>query len=483
MISEEDIKRLIEEDASSSKKIQARKGQAYYDGNHDILDYRLFYFNADGKLVEDKTRSNVKIPHPFFTELVDQATQYMLSGKDGMIRSDIPELQTELDSYFNESPDFKAELGDLLNGVQIKGFDYFYAYKNADGRTSFQNADGIGVVEAKAKDTGDDKDYIIYWYIAEEGVKHTKVKHIQVWDDNQTYYYVQRENGPVLKDEAEKINPRPHIIYRNEKDELCYDTYGLIPFFRIDNNKKQLSDLKRTKPIIDDYDVQACGLSNNLADFDNPIHLVKGFEGDSLDELQHNLKTKKLIGVGEGGDLDIKTVSVPYEARVKKMEIDEKAIYRFGMGLNTAGLKDTNATTNIAIKAAYSLLDLKCSKLEIHLEQLLRKIVKVVIDEINAAQETDYQMKDVYFVFDHEIMINATENAQTDNTEAQRRQIEVNTILNVAAYLGNSVSVKLICDALDIDYDDIKDDLPDLDEADGLIQDAQKLLDGGGAVE
>ena len=52
-------------------KKQAREGQRYYDGQNDILDYRMFYFNADGKLVEDTTRSNVKIPHRFFTELVD----------------------------------------------------------------------------------------------------------------------------------------------------------------------------------------------------------------------------------------------------------------------------------------------------------------------------------------------------------------------------------------------------------------------------
>ncbi len=80
--------------------------------------------------------------------------------------------------------------------------------------------------------------------------------------------------------------------------------------------------------------------------------------------------------MGEDGDIDVKTVDIPYQARQAKLELDEKNIYRFGMGLNTSGLKDTNATTNIAIKAAYSLLDLKCSKLEIRLKQFLRKLLK-----------------------------------------------------------------------------------------------------------
>ena len=139
-------------------------------------------------------------------------------------------------------------------------------------------------------------------------------------------------------------------------------------------------------------------------------------------ELQQNLKTKKIIGVDENGGVEVHTVDVPYQAREAKLNLDEKNIYRFGMGLNTSGLKDTNATTNIAIKAMYSLLDLKCSKLEIRLKQFLRKLIKVVLQEINDNNKTDYQMKDVYFNFEHEIMSNAQENAQIALTEAQKRR-------------------------------------------------------------
>ena len=121
MLKVEEIKRFIEEDNASMKKIYARKGQEYYEGDHDIKKCRLFYYNADGRLVEDESRSNVKIPHPFFTELVDQATQYILSG-DRFIMSDKPELQTELDKYFNDDEDFIAELVEALTGCQTKGF-------------------------------------------------------------------------------------------------------------------------------------------------------------------------------------------------------------------------------------------------------------------------------------------------------------------------------------------------------------------------
>ncbi|MGN1085416.1 MAG: phage portal protein [Porcipelethomonas sp.] len=459
MLDVSEIQQLITEDKASEKKALARKGQAYYDGDHDIKDYRLFYYNADGILVEDKTRSNVKIPHAFFAELVDQTVQYIFSGGE-FVRSDIPELQSELNRYFNYNEDFLAELSDTLTGCIAKGFEYMYAYKNSEDRISFQHADCIGVTEVRANDTDSDTEYVIYSYADRIEKGHRKITRIQVWDREKVYFYVQTDNGRIETDETEKLNPRPHTLYTKGK-KTYFKGFGFIPFFRLDNNKKQFSGLKPIKGLIDDYDLMASSLSNNLIDFDTPIHVVKGFEGDNLDELQQNLKTKKVVGVDENGGVEVHTIDVPYQARQAKLELDEKNIYRFGMGLNTSGLKDTNATTNIAIRAAYSLLDLKTAKLEIRIKQFLRKLLKPVLEEINERSETDYQSKDVYFEFRHEIMSNAQENAQIDLTRAQEQQTRINTLLNLAAQLDNETLMQNICDVLDIDYEEIRDKLPE----------------------
>lgn len=478
MLSPEEIKLFIDEDEASEKKKAARQGLAYYEGDHDIKDYRLFYYNTDGILVEDTTRSNAKIPHAFFTENVDQLVQYILSGDDQFIKSDIPELQAELDSYFNENEDFIAELSDLLTGVVAKGFDYMHSYKNAEDRTAFEWSDGIGIVEVRAKDTDKNTDHVIYWYIdrIEKGQK--KIKRIQVWDSKVVEYWVQTDDGEIEKDESEKINPKPHTLYQAEgKEEIEYENFGFIPFFRLDNNRKQQSGLKVIKDLIDDYDIHACSLSNNLIDFDTPLHVVKGFQGDNLDELQQNLKTKKVVGVDSEGGIEVHTVDIPYQAREAKLALDEKNIYRFGMGLNSNGLKDTNATTNISIKMMYSLLDLKGYKLTIRLKQFLRKLIKVVLDEINAINKTDYQQKDVYFNFEPEIMTNELENAQIKKTEAETRQIEINTVLNVAMQIGDEEALKLICEQLDIEFDEVKGQL-ELMKEEQITKDANAVLEG-----
>ena len=485
MLSEKEILKFIGEDKSSTKKRLASVGQRYYEADHDILQYRMFYFNADGKLVEDQTRSNIKIPHPFFTELVDQAVQYMLSNKDGIIKSDIPELQERLDEYFDD--DFICELNDVLTGTQSKGFEYMYAYMNKDGKLSFECADSLGVVEVRAKETDDGCEYVIYWYIDRIAKENRTIKRVQVWDENQTTFYVQDSEGKLELDKSEPINPRPHIIYKKDGDDsIYYDNFGFIPFFRLDNNKKQWSSLKPIKALIDDYDLMSCGLSNNLADFDHPLYVIKGFQGDNLDELQVNLKTKKMIGVDDTGGVDIHTVDIPYQARQAKLSEDEKNIYRFGMGFNSAQLGDGNVT-NVVIKSRYALLDLKCNKLEIRLKQFLKKVVKVVIGEINRLDGTDYQLSDVWYDFTREVMTNAQDNALIEKTDAERQQIQINIILSLQGVIDDETIIQTICEILDIDYESIKDKLPEDSEAD--VAEAQSTLEGvvpdegGGVVE
>lgn len=143
--------------------------------------------------------------------------------------------------------------------------------------------------------------------------------------------------------------------------------------------------------------------------------------------------------------------------------------------------------TNIVIKSRYALLDLKCNKLEIRLKQFMRKLLKVVLKEINDTNGTDYQMRDVYFDFKREVMTNAADNAQIELTDAQKQQTQITTLLNLASYLDNETLMQNVCDILDLDYNDIKDKLPNPE--DDTIAAAQNALNtvqtepGGDVIE
>lgn len=468
MLSVIDIKRIIDDYSASDKRRLASIGQRYYEADHDIKKFRLFYYNSDGKLVEDTVRSNIKISHPFFTELVDQLSSYMLSFDENPIRAkdSVEGLQEHLDLYFDD--DFWAEIGDLISGAYTKGFEYLYSYKNAENRLAFQCADSLGVVEVRETDTDDGCKYVIYFYTdrIEKGRK--EIKRIQVWSEKETTYYVQDgSDGQIKLDESQEINPRPHVVFTDKKTKKKMG-YGLgfIPFWRLDNNKKRISGLKPIKDLIDDYDMMQCGLSNNLADFDTPLHVVKGFEGDSLDELQQNLKTKKIVGVDSEGDVQVRTIDIPYQARKAKADEDEKNIYRFGFGFNSSQVGDGNVT-NVVIRSRYTLLDLKANKMEKRLRKLLKELIKVVLTEINNEHKKDYKLSDIRFEFTRDIMTNESENIANAKIEAETKQLEINTILNIAANIGDEQTLRAICDVMEWDFDKIQGTIEKI-KADGV---------------
>lgn len=461
MLTVSEIKHFIDNDAASSKKQLAKVGVDYYEGRHDIRDYRIFYIDADGNVKEDKTKSNIRISHPFFTEIVDQIVPYLLSGKDGLIKSDDPALQEHLDAYFNDNDAFTAELAETITGVQAKGFDWMFAFRGEDGKTCFQWADCMGVVECEAKYTSDHRDYVIYYYEDRIDNDGNRIVNIRVYDDTSVSFFTRVNDGDIEPDKSVKPNPQPHGVFQmGSNGKMGGASYGFIPFFRMDNCKKQISALPPIKDLIDDYDLMNAGLSNNIQDTNEALYVVRGFQGDNLDELMTNVRAKKHIGVDEEGGVDVMTVAIPVEARKAKMEVDEKNIYRFGFALNTAGLKDTSATTNLAIQSAYSLLELRAKKLENRLKPFLRKLIDVVLKEINEENGTGYSQRDVYFNFEREIPTNAQENAQIDLIEAQKRQTEITTILNLAGTIDDETKLQLICEQLDIDYQDIKDKVP-----------------------
>ena len=480
MLSIPEIKRFIDEDKTSEKKRLAAVGMRYYEGEHDILNYRMFYFNTDGNLVEDKTRANIKISHPFFTILSDQLSSFMLSFKENPIQAkqNVEGLQEHLDLYFDSK--FWSEIGEVITGTYNKGFEYIYGYKGAKNRMVFECADSMGVVEVQAKYTSDKKEYKIYHYVdTDMSVKgKRKVTRIQVWDENEVHFFVQdSKNGRIEKDDSVEFNPRPHVVYAADEKtgQKSGAPLGFIPFWKMDNNKKQLSGLKPIKGLIDDYDLHACSLSNNLKDFDTPLYAVKGFEGDNLEQLQTNLKTMKMVGVGANGDVEVRTVEIPYQARKEKLTLDKEGIFMFGMGFDPTNVGDGNIT-NVVILSRYALLEMKADKMQPRLEGLLDQILEVVLAEINQANKTDYQRSDIEYKFTRSLMTNETENIANEKVKAETKQIQINTILNAAPAIGDEKMLQLICDELDIDFEEVKGELEKIQEEKKLA-DAKKELE------
>ena len=446
-----EVKRLVSNDRGSTLKKDMQTGINYYEGKHDIANYRLFYFNNEGELVEEKHRSNTRIAHQYFTELVDQKVQYLLSNPIE-VTTEQTGLQEYLDEYINE--DFQLMLQELVEGASQKSYEYAFWKIDTDNRLRFKTADAIKIIPIY--DEFYNIDQIIYYYddqIVKDNKQKTVTK-IQLWTKEEVFYFVQEDGQAVKLDNSAEYNHKPHLLAQKGEDKFGKG-YGRVPFICLQNNRSKTDDLQPIKDLIDDYDMMACALSNNLIDFDHPIYAVRGFEGDSLDKLVTNLKTKKTVGVSESGGVDVITTNIPVEARKAKLDIDKEAIYKFGMGFDSSQAGDGNIT-NVVIKSRYSLLDLKCNKIEVRLRAVIKEMLQLIVENINELHGKAYDAAEIEITMTRDVMANETDNASIAKTEAETNQVLINNIMTAASRLDDRTVLKLLASILEVDPDEVE---------------------------
>lgn len=458
------LSKAIQEDKLSQEKNKAREGQRYYDYKHDILNNRIFYLDDNDVLQEDTFASNIKIPHPFFTELVDQKVQYLLSNPVEIEIED-EQFQEYLKEYYDE--DLQLFLQEALEGSSVKGFEYAYARTTERDVLRFQVSDSLYTFDVY-DDNGDLKAVVRYYNkdITRDG-KNTTVEHAEVWDDKQVTFFVKDKNGNFILDQKREMNPRPHVVGTTGDGKVLERSYGTIPFYKLGNNKKNQTDLEPIKALIDDYDLMACFISNNLQDFTDAIYVVKGFPGDNLDKLRKNVRAKKTIGLPETGGLEVKTFNIPVEGRKAKLEINKDAIYKFGMGFDSTQIGDGNIT-NIVIKSRYALLDMKANKAEIRLRSLLQWMNELIVQDINRRHGTAYKASDIKVNITRETMVNENDLVNRAKVEAETKQAIIQTILAVAPRLDDETVLKLICEQFELDWEEVLEMLESEDYQEGF---------------
>lgn len=444
------LNKAIDEDKQSESKALAKQGNAYYNYEHDILQNRIFYMDNNGVLKEDKYASNIKIPHAFLTELVDQKVQYLLS-LPVQVGVDDDKFRELLEEYYDE--EMQLFLQEMVEGTSLKGYEYAYARTNVKDRLQFQVSDYIKTFTVY--DEFGNPARIVRYY--DKNIDNVVITFAEIWTDTEVYYFKSDKHGKFSPDTNRELNPRPHVLAIDETGQTLGRGYGKLPYFKLANNKFGQTDLEPIKALIDDYDLMACFLSNNLQDFSEAIYVVKGFQGDDLDVLRSNIKAKKTVGVGDNGGVEIKTVEIPVEARKTKLEIDRQAIYKFGMGFDSTQIGDsTGNVTNVAIQSGYSLLNMKCNKAEVRLRTLIAWMNELIVDDINRRHGTYYNASDITVTMERETMTDQKENAEIEKIEADTKLVIIQALLSVAPRLDSDTVLKLICEQYALDFDEVK---------------------------
>jgi len=390
------IKDLIDEDIGSEERQVKLNGIVYYRSRNDkIMDREMFYY-LNGLKHPELNRANNKVPSGFLKILVDQKVDYLL-GKPPTITS---ETEGDVDKFNEIAPGFHELLQETARQSSKKSVEGWYSYVDEDGNFQFMNMAGEDLIFIY--DTSHLQKLLgVIRYYAMEVVSNSgeKIfrKRVEWYDEEKVTYYMEQDDKSYLMDMSIQPNPQYHWTSYNDitpEDEESH-SFGLVPIVPLWNNSSHMSDLEPIKPQVDVYDIAVSDFANNIEDIQDALVVLKGYEGEITDELIVNIKTKKVIIVGEGGDVGYKTVDIPSEAREKILDRLKTDIYTFGQGFDPSQVGDGNIT-GVVLEGRYSLLKLKANRLETQLTKLFNNFIdfiNIYLVEIKGEKPIDCKIK------------------------------------------------------------------------------------------
>ncbi len=347
------IKKQIE--AFGKIREQQTLGVLYYDqDNKAIMARTKRYWKSDGKgggsIVEDPYVSNYKITSGFMSLLVDQKVNFSInSGMTGEING------KQFDDIIGVG--WRDELSETLEDASKKAFSVWQFYM--DGSEVKYKA--IPAEQVTLVRNGDKvlQRVIRQYRTTDESFKEIDV--VELWDSETVtrYHYKSSKDWVFVGTESHLVDV---TTFGNVEEDRIGKGWGRPPFAVLYNNPQMRTDLQPIKADIDIYDVVKSDWANNLEDFQAMWWVVKNYGGADLKEFQEDLKQKHAIKVGDDGEVDMKTLDIPYEAKLEFIKLAKADIFRDGMGVNMSEIN--GAVTATEIRAMFYNLSMKATKTE-----------------------------------------------------------------------------------------------------------------------
>lgn len=380
------------------------EGVKYYSNENDILDRQMYYYDASGSRILDTTKENHQVPHNWHKLLVDQKVAYLV-GKPVVFQGENKEYEDKLNLILGEEWD--DTLAELTKNSSNKGTEWLHVYINSEGKFKFIIIPAEEVIPIYDTSLQENLEGILRYYTVQINGK-DRIR-VEWWTRETVAFYIQNDSGDYELDDTEDPNPAPHYYI----NDIGWG-WGKVPYIEFPNNQERQSDLKFYKALIDEYDLNISDLANNLAEIQEIITILKGYEGTDLAEFKENLRYYKTIKVSgdPGSGVDKLEFNIPVEAKKEMLNRLEENIFLFGQGVNMKTDRFGNSPSGVALKFLYSLLDLKASIMERKFRKSIKRLLWFATFYINLVDKKKYDNTTVQVTFRKTMITNDLEDTE-----------------------------------------------------------------------
>ena len=450
------LKHLIDTDKMSIEKKEMKEGVDYYFNKQKIQSRKITYYDGV-KEVEDKTKTNNKLSHPFHRNLVDQKVDKILGDELTYTAEDAEEHLGALDELLGDRKHVK--LKKLSKSSSNKGLEWVHVMRDTKGDFYWPIVPAEQIIPIYETKYEERLVGVIRYYqvdFVDENKKEEKRYKVEWWTDENVTYYWEYARGKFSLDPMEKNNPRPHWIdfKVDSKGNVIEGTveagsWGEVPFIPFLNNADATPDLRYYKALIDDYDYVSSDFSNTLADVQQLIWVLKGYQGTDLKEFMKNLKVYKAITTDEGGGAEPKAAELPTEPSDTHLDRLERDIHYFGRGVSMRNSEVVGSSpSGITLKFLFAWLDLKTKDMKTTFDLALIKLYEFATMYLNDTLGKQWDYKDINHEYNESFIINETE--LIDNIVKSIGLLDTETLIKKHPWADN---IKDIMDKLQKERD------------------------------
>ncbi|WP_342441758.1 phage portal protein [Lysinibacillus sp. FSL K6-0075] len=424
-----DIK-WLENEINKFKKSEKRKwmliGEAYYEGEQEILKRKRWVIGKGGRLEVNDNLPNNKVLDNQYAKLVDQKVNYQL-GKPITIETKNDEYLKKLQDIFNKRfhRTLRSVGQDALNG----GLGWLYPYYDENGEFAIKRIPPYEIIPYWKDSEQTILDFAIRLYAVKEyeGDREVVVEKVEVYSAKGVEHY-QWFAGHLVKDVIR--SQTSYITIRDAENEFSMN-WQRTPLLPFKFNNKEIPLIKRVKSLQDGINVMLSDFENNMQeDARNTMLVLYNYGGQDLGEFRRNLSQYGAVKINRNkdnqGGVETLTVEVNPENYKAILSLFKKALIENGRGYDAKDDRMANNPNQLNIRAMYSEIDLDADGIETEFQASFEELLWFINVHLANTSQGDYEGEYVNIIFNRDILIN---------------EMEVVDVLNKSPYLSEETKI------------------------------------------
>ena len=397
----------IKEWKESKKRKEQITGDAYYEGDHDILRRQRTIIGEDGKLQVVTNLPNNRLVDNQFALMVDQKTNYLV-GKPFTVtckNKTYADLLTKVfDKRFNRLLKYVCE--DALKG----GIGWLFPYYGDDGNLAFKHFPAHEILPFWADDDHTILDCAIRLYPQEVYNGYTKeiVERVEIFKPDGIWRYIYSDPAGLVPDTL--LGDHENYFSAENEDETVELNWERIPLIPFKYNKQEIPLIRRVKTLQDGINTMLSDFENNMQeDARNTILILKNYDGENLGEFRRNLATYGAVKVRDDGGVETLTVEINSENFNSILKLFKDKLIENARGYNAKDDRMGNNPNQMNIQSMYSDIDLDANGMETEFQAAFDDLIWFVNQDFANTGRGDYDGEEVTIVFNRDMLINESE--------------------------------------------------------------------------